>query len=103
MSSWRVKNEDLEVKNNYLNKQAPVKEVAKKYLKTEIVQHILIGKVLNENGTLVASNNVFQETIKMKSLNRLLGMEIQCILLGKASLIHYSFVKEKSQSFKTNT
>ena len=85
------------LKNNYSNKQAPGKDVAQKYLKTEIVRHIVTGGVLNESGTLVASNNVLQETLKMKSLKKLIGLETQEVNLGKASLMDYTTLNGKKK------
>ena len=83
------------LKNNYSNKHAPGKDVALKYLKTEIVRHIVQGGALNEDGQLRASENVQQETLKLTSVKSLLGIESPGIKVGQASLFDYETVNGK--------
>ena len=85
------------LKNNYSNKHAPGKDVAQKYMKTEIVRHIVTGGALSEDGALKASENVLQEVLKNKSIMSLLGMEVSPTPIGKASLLDYSVENGKKK------
>ena len=84
------------LKNNYSNKQAPGKDVAIKYLKTEIVRHIVTGGALSDDGRIKASENVLQETLRHKSLMSLLGLKRDEVFVSKATLQDY--VKEGVKS-----
>jgi len=77
------------LKNLYSNKHAPGKDVAKKYMKTEIVRHITSGGSLSEDGSERASDAVMQEAARFKSIRSILGMEEVTISVGKASLLDY--------------
>ena len=75
------------LKNNYSNKHAPGKDVAIKYMKTEIVRHIVSGGALNEDGTIRASQTVIQEATRTGSLRKLLNLEKVEDNIGKATLL----------------
>jgi hypothetical protein len=75
------------LKNNYSNKHAPGKDVAIKYMKTEIRRHIVSGGALNEDGTFSASQTVIQEATRTNSLRKLLSLEKVEDNIGKASLL----------------
>ena len=85
------------LKNNYSNKQAPGKDVALKYMKTEIIRHINSGGILSEDGRIQASPKVIQEAARHKSLRSLLGMELVTSSVGKASLMDYVEVNGKKK------
>ena len=85
------------LKNNYSNHQAPGTDVATKYLKTEIVRHIVTGGALSEDGKLRASENVLQETLRHDSFKNLLGIKTEEVFVAKASLMDYVQVNGKSR------
>ena len=77
------------LKNNYSNKHEPGLDVATKYLKTEIVRHIVCGGALSEDGRIKASENVLQEAVKYASVKSLLGIESTVVKVGQASMLDY--------------
>ena len=77
------------LKNHYSNKAAPGKDVAVKYMKTEIVRHIVTGGALSDDGTKKASKNVLKAATHFSSLISLLGIKKEEIKEGQASLMDY--------------
>ena len=83
------------LKNYYSNKQAPGKDVAVKYLKTEIIRHIVSGGSLSADGKVKAADNVLKEAVKYTSLKIMLGIENAQTKIGQASLFDKKQVKPK--------
>ena len=88
-------------KNNYSNKQAPGKDVAMKYLRTEIVRHIVSGGALSADGMSKASRNVLDNALKYTSVRGLLGIVTGDKKEGQASLLDYESVNgRRKQKFQ---
>lgn len=79
-------------KNNYSNKKAPGKDVAMKYLRTEIVRHIVTGGAFSADGMTKASRNVLDGALKYTSVRGLLGIGTGDNKEGQASLLDYETV-----------
>ena len=75
------------------NKSAPSVDVAQKIMKTEIVQHILQGGVLNADGTLFAHNNVLAEAKRTSAFRTLLGTENKIVQYGAVTLNDWETVR----------
>ena len=75
--------------NNFSNKLAPGKDVAMKYMKTEIVRHIVMGGALSDDGILKAAPKVLEEVQKCTSIKSLLGLDTGPDYVGEASLFDY--------------
>ena len=88
------------LKNNYSNKAAPGKDVAVKYMRTEIIRHIVTGGALSDDGVKKASKNVLESAIQFPSLRSLLGIIKEDIEEGKASLMDYETVNGKRRQKK---
>ena len=83
------------LKNQYSNKHAPGKDVAIKYLRTEIVRHIVTGGCFSDDGLVKASKNVLEGAVKYASMRSLLGIETKDTKEGQASLLDYETVNGK--------
>ena len=84
-------------KNHFSNKKAPSKDVAEKYLKTEIVRHTVTGGALNSDGSLRASENVMNESKRLSSLRSLLGISAEDRFVAKPTLADYIQVGGKKR------
>ena len=83
--------------NLYSNKHAPGKDVSQKYMRTEIIRHIVTGGSLSEDGNVRASDAVVEEAARYKSFRSLLGTEISSKSVGKTSFLDYVDINGKKK------